>query len=1385
MKRRQALGLIASAPALAPSLARSAAAAHSFAIQGDRFVLDGKPFVIRSGEMHYARIPREYWRDRMKKMRAMGLNTLCMYSFWNMHEPRPGRYDFTGNLDLAAFIRTAQEEGLWVLVRPGPYCCAEWEFGGFPSWLYETPDIRVRTTDPRFLAAASGYFRALLAHVAPLQVTRGGPVLMLQVENEYGSFGKDKEYLGAIRRMIVDSGIEVPLYTSDGSEPVQLAGGTLPDVHSVVNFGGAPEREFANFASFRKNVPLMCGEYWVGWFDHWGEQHHVGDNKVHLAGIDWMLERNISFNLYMVHGGSNPGFMNGANFGTVKGSKGYEPTISSYDYDSPIDEAGRLAPKFALYRDVIRKHLAPGETLPDPPAPLPMIEIPRFELTETAPLVSLIGEPVASPRPLKFEELVSVLRLRPLPHAGPRGDERAARDHGAARLRGRPAGRAPARGRRPPRRRDLGHRLALGGRAARHPGLERRPHQLRPEALRGPQGHHREGDARRRRADRLADVPPAVRGPLPAEVRGRAAARALVLPRPLRARPHRRHVHRHARLDEGQRLGERPQPRPALAHRSAADAVLPGRLAAAGPQRDRRARPVRRRADAHGRGAHEPRLGDAQLARASQEATMRRRTATLVLGLALLALGTPSGRTADDGEEWQDPTVTGRNRQPAHATLLPYATAEQALAGTREASPFHLSLNGRWKFHYVSRPADRPRDFFRADLDDSGWKTIPVPSNWQLQGYDRPIYLNTRYPWAPDDPQPPFIPPDYNPVGSYRTTFDLPAAWSGRRVFLHFDGVNSAFYLWVNGRQVGYSEDSMTAAEFDVTPFLQPGRNLVAAQVFRWSDASYLEDQDTWRLSGIYRDVYLFSTPQVHIADFGVRTDLDEDYRDATLLVRPRLRAFDGSDAKGWTVEAQLYDAGKRPVLAEPLRKDAPSILRESYPQRDTNPYGVLQAKVADPVKWSAETPELYTLVLSLKDSAGNVVEAESARVGFREVEVRDGRFLLNGRPIRLYGVDRHEHDPDTGQYVPYERMVQDVELLKRLNIDAVRTSHYPNDPKWYELCDRYGIYLIDEANLETHGVTGRLTNDPQWLQAFVGRAVGMVERDKNHPSVLLWSLGNESGMGPNHAAMAGWIHANDPTRPVHYEGAAAKPRDPAWVDVISRMYTRLPELDAMAQDTSDARPIMLCEYAYARGNAVGNLKEYWDLIESRDRLMGAFIWDWVDKAFRKKDGQGREYWAYGGDYGDVPNDGTMVANGIVLPDRRPEPEAFEVQKVYQRIDTTAVDAAAGRLRVKNDYDFRPLDFVEVAWEVAEDGRVLRRGTAAAPSLGPKLEGDLVLPLGPLPRPATGAERFLNVRYALRQDAPWAKKGHVVAWEQFALPGGAEAKAPAPGARRG
>jgi beta-galactosidase len=738
---------------------------------------------------------------------------------------------------------------------------------------------------------------------------------------------------------------------------------------------------------------------------------------------------------------------------------------------------------------------------------------------------------------------------------------------------------------------------------------------------------------------------------------------------------------------------------------------------------------------------------------------------SLAVLFALIMAASAATQAATD--DWQDPAVIGRHKEPAHATLMPYATVEQALEGDRQASPFHQSLNGDWRFRWVPKPADRPRGFHERGFDDGAWDTLPVPSNWQLHGHGRPIYINQPYPFAPEDPDPPHIPSHDNPVGSYRTTFTVPDTWKGRQVFLHFAGVKSAFYLWINGEEVGYSQGSMTPAEFDVTSYLREGENLLAVQVFRWSDGSYLEDQDTWRLSGIYRDVFLYSTPSVHISDFAVRTDLDDAYQNATLMIRPRIRTFGGATAEGWSVEAQLYDAEGRPVFESPLALDARAILKEKRPQRGNTPFGLLQGPVSAPLLWTAETPRLYTLVLSLKDAAGALVETESARIGFREAEVRDGRLLLNGRPIRLYGVDRHDHDPVTGQTVSLERMIQDVELLKQNNINAVRTSHYPNDPRWYDLCDRYGIYLVDEANLETHGVTGQLTNDPTWHAAFVDRAISLVERDKNHPSVIFWSLGNEAGMGPNHAAMAGWIREYDPTRPIHYEGAASEPRDPDWVDVISRMYTKIPELGRMARDTNDTRPIVLCEYAYARGNAVGNLKEYWDLIESEDRLIGGFIWDWVDKALLEKDGDGREFWAYGGDYGDEPNDGSMVANGIVLPDRSPEPELFEVRRVYQRIDTRVV---GGRLEVTNDYDFRTLGFVDVHWEVTEDGTVVQKGRFPAANLGPQDTAALDIPLAPVdPRP--GAEYFLNVRYVLKNDALWAKQGHMVAWEQVALPG--------------
>jgi len=715
--------------------------------------------------------------------------------------------------------------------------------------------------------------------------------------------------------------------------------------------------------------------------------------------------------------------------------------------------------------------------------------------------------------------------------------------------------------------------------------------------------------------------------------------------------------------------------------------------------------------------------------------------------------------------DWENPEVTGRNKEPGHCTLVPYPDIEMAVAGQGETSPFYQSLNGKWKFTCVHKPEDRPMDFYKPDFDVSGWAEIPVPSNWEMQGYDKPIYLNIRYPHPTD---PPYIAHDYNPVGSYRRQFTIPEAWKGRQVFVHFDGVMSAFYVWVNGRSVGYSEDSMTPGEFNITPCLKPGENTIAVQVYRWCDGSYLEDQDMFRMSGIYRNVYLFAAPTVHIRDFAVRATLDDQYKGGILMIRPKLATYEETDLKGWTVQAQLYDAERKAVLAEPLKIAAPDIVGEQYPQRDNVPFALARATVPDVKQWSDELPNLYTLVLTVNDPAGKVTEAESCRVGFRRVEIRDGQFFVNGRSIRFFGTNRHEHDPNTGRTLSVSRMIQDIKLMKSHNINALRMSHYPNDPRMYDLCDQYGIYVMDEANLETHGVGGLLSNNPVWHTAFMERAIRMVERDKNHPCVVFWSLGNESGMGPNHAAMAGWIHDYDPTRPVHYEGAAARPRDAAWVDVISRMYERIPGLVRLATN-DDPRPVLLCEYMHAMGNSDGNLREYWEAIRSHKRLIGAFVWDWVDQGLRKKTPDGRSYWGYGGDFGDYPNDNNFCCNGLTQPDRKPNPSLLEVRKIYQRIHVTPVDINDGTFSVENEYDFRTLDFVDVFWELTCDGKVIQQGQLAPLTAEPKQTQKIEVPFKK-PALSPGGEYWLTVTFALAKDEPWAPQGHVVAWDQFAMP---------------
>ncbi|MFN2285065.1 MAG: glycoside hydrolase family 2 TIM barrel-domain containing protein, partial [Anaerolineae bacterium] len=574
--------------------------------------------------------------------------------------------------------------------------------------------------------------------------------------------------------------------------------------------------------------------------------------------------------------------------------------------------------------------------------------------------------------------------------------------------------------------------------------------------------------------------------------------------------------------------------------------------------------------------------------------------------------------------DWENPQMVGQNKEPAHATLLPYQDTQSALEGDRNACTNFKLLNGDWQFKWAPNPASAPEDIHVEPFYDDGWDTIPVPSNWQMQGYGVPMYTNVQYPFPPD--YMPEVPKDNNPVGSYRTTFTVPEAWDGKQVFIVFDGVDSAFYLWVNGQLVGYSQDSRLPAEFNLTPYLRPGENTLAARVYRWSDGSYLEDQDFWRLSGIYRDVYLFATPAVHIRDFWAQTELDADYHDAVLKISADIANYGSVNIDGYTLEVQLFDAANRRITHHESRiTNHESSVTFSLP-------------VINPLKWSAEHPNLYVLLLTLKDPAGNGLEVERCNVGFRKVEIKDGKILVNGAAVYFYGVNRHEHDPDTGHAVSVESMIEDILLMKRFNVNAVRTCHYPDDPRWYDLCDQYGLYLIDETNIETHGVWDEPTRDPVWLTAFMERGSRMVKRDKNHPSIVIWSLGNESGHGPNHAAMAKWIHGHDPTRPVFYDSADHEP----YVDIVSKMYPSLERLIELAERPGETRPFIMCEYAHAMGNSPGNLKEYWDLIAQYPRVRGGFVWDWVDQGLRRTTQDGVEWFAYGGDYGESPHDGSF-----------------------------------------------------------------------------------------------------------------------------------------------
>lgn len=711
--------------------------------------------------------------------------------------------------------------------------------------------------------------------------------------------------------------------------------------------------------------------------------------------------------------------------------------------------------------------------------------------------------------------------------------------------------------------------------------------------------------------------------------------------------------------------------------------------------------------------------------------------------------------------DWENPSLVHRNRLPARAYADAYPDRGTILSG--QSSPWRRTLNGRWQFHFATSPAEAPAGFEREDFDTNKWNDIPVPSNWQMLGYGRPHYTNVMYPFPVD---PPRVPTE-NPTGSYRREFDVPDSWQGMRVRLRFEGVDSAFHVWVNGHEAGFSKGSRVPAEFDITDLVSTGRNNLAVRVYQWSDGSYCEDQDMWWLSGIFREVYLVAVPDTHVRDVTVRTSFDEAYHDAVLSVHADVSNLGGSLAR-LVLEAELLDLDGQVAASFSSAVDAEA----------GGEVGVdMEMPVQTPRKWSAETPTLYQLLLTLKSASGDVVEVTPLNVGFRQVEMRESLLLVNGVAIKFKGVNRHEFHPDLGRAVPLDTMIQDILLMKRHNVNAVRTSHYCDDPRWYDLCDYYGIYLIDECDLETHGFgycnwEGNPASDPEWECACVDRMERMVQRDKNHPSVIIWSLGNESAFGRNHEAMTARARELDPTRPIHYEGD----QELRVADVFSQMYTHVDKVEAIGRGDDGAgpesftrMPFILCEYAHAMGNGPGGLKEYWETIYRYPRLQGAFVWEWVDHGIRRRTEDGREYFAYGGDFGDQPNDGNFVCDGLIFPDRVPSPGLVELKKNIEPVKLEAVDLASGRFRVINRYDFRDLSHLHLSWTLTADGAVVRSGSLPTPEVAPGSSVEIEVPLEASAL-SPGKKHYLTLSFTLSGDETWAERGHEVAWAQFEVP---------------
>jgi beta-galactosidase len=742
---------------------------------------------------------------------------------------------------------------------------------------------------------------------------------------------------------------------------------------------------------------------------------------------------------------------------------------------------------------------------------------------------------------------------------------------------------------------------------------------------------------------------------------------------------------------------------------------------------------------------------------------------TTILLLTLFVITTVLGQENKDRNDWENPEVFQINREPARAAFLPYADEPSAISDKYENSPWYFSLNGKWKFSWSPTPDQRPKDFYKQDFSTLHWKELQVPSNWELNGYGIPIYTNITYPF---ERNPPFINYWDNPVGSYKKDFVLPENWDNRHVFLHFEAGTAAMYIWVNGQKVGYTENTKSPAEFDITKYLKAGNNTLAVEVYRWSDGSYLEDQDMWRLSGIDRSVYLYSTNDIRIADFFAKPDLDSNYKNGSLNVDITLKNLSSAAINNQKVEAKLVDASGKNIFTKivQVNSEANKIQTISFSQN-----------VSSPKLWSSEMPNLYSLVLSLKNEKGSIIETVATQIGFRKVELKGGQLLVNGVRLMVHGVNIHEHNPVTGHFQDEATMMKDIKMMKQLNINSVRCSHYPNNVLWVKLCNKYGLFLVDEANIESHGmgVEGQpliymnpKTNPghlPEWREAHLDRIYSLVERDKNAPSVILWSLGNESANGPVFHEAYKWVKRRDNTRLVQFEQA----KENENTDIVCPMYPTIAYMKEYAARKEVARPYIMCEYSHAMGNSSGNFQEYWDIIRGSKNMQGGFIWDWVDQGFEREDEVGRKYWAYGGDMGsqNYLNDENFCHNGLVYADRTPHPGAFEVKKVYQDILFKAVDVKNGVIEIINDFGFTNLSQYNFKYEVLENGKIIKEGTINV-ALNPKSKKQFTLDLPKL-QSKDGTEYLLNVFAYTKTGSELLPQNFEIAKEQFVINDGA------------